>query len=115
MTFNGYGTVVVGDDGLDNGQAEAGAVLLGRVVGRKQALALFRSKAFARVGNFDFYFVLFRSCRELENAAVWHGVPGVRREVQEDLLDLAGLGGDGPEPGGQAQAELGARAGCAPQ
>jgi hypothetical protein len=50
-----------------------------------------------------------------EAAARGHGVPGVRREVQEDLLDLGGVDGDRPEPGGQGQPEVGARAGFAPQ
>jgi hypothetical protein len=42
---------MVGDDRLHDGQAEAGAVLLGGVVGREEALAFFGREAFAGVGD----------------------------------------------------------------
>ena len=45
--------VMVADDRLHDGQAQAGALLLRRVVRGEEARALFGRQAFAGVGNFD--------------------------------------------------------------
>src|SRR5713101_8139492 len=50
-----------------------------------------------------------------EDAAIWHGVTGVHREVQEDLFDLARVSGHGPKLRGERQAELDVPADGAPQ
>ena len=47
--------MVVGDDGLHNGQSETGAVLLGGVVGREQALALLGGEAGTGVDDAQLY------------------------------------------------------------
>jgi len=50
---NGDGAVMIADHGLDNREAQAGALDFGGVVGREEAGAFFESEAFAGVGDFD--------------------------------------------------------------
>src|SRR5690349_2222729 len=53
--FAGYGNVavMVADYRLNDGKAQAGAHLLGRVIRSEEALAFLRSEAFAGIRDFD--------------------------------------------------------------
>jgi len=110
------------DDAADGGEAEAGAFAgvlggeerfpdPGKDVGRNAGAGVFDLKeeevAGATTGNFVCGFGredgVFAAQRE--SAAVGHGVAGVDGEVEEDLVDLGGVGLDGPEVGGDVVVE----------
>src|SRR5437660_4594385 len=65
---------VIADHRLDDGEAPPGSVLLGRVVGREQALALFRGHACAGILYFNASVVRISARAQRQCAALWHGI-----------------------------------------
>ena len=104
--FYGDGSGVVGDDGLNDGQAEAGAVFLGGVVGGEEALTFFGRHAGAGVRDADFNFAVEWFCGEGERSAVGHGVHGVEDEIAECAMKQLGIGVEGHGLGRELDVEF---------
>ncbi len=91
---DGNGAVMIADDGLDDGEAETGALQLGGVVGREEARALFRREALAGVGDFDANRVAAVGSAKAESAAGGHGVQSIQDEILEGAMEQVGIGID---------------------
>ena len=113
----------LGDDAVDSGQAQAGSLALGlggveRLAGAGDDLGRHPGAGVADghgdvaagrqvvpeggVGLVD----LGVGGLDGQGPAAGHGVAGVDGEVDQDLLDLAGVGGDGGQVAGQVGGEL---------
>src|SRR5712692_240090 len=86
---------MIGDDGLHNRQAQAGAVLFGRVVRREQALALLVSEPFSGIGDVQVHTAARTSRPDGELAALRHGVDRIQQEVLQRASELFAVGTDG--------------------
>ena len=78
---NGNRAVMIADDGLHDGEAEACAELLGRVIRGEEARALFGREAFAGVGYFDADGFAGIAAFQGDGAAGRHGVESVEDEI----------------------------------
>ena len=74
LTGDGNGAVMIADNGLDDGQAKAGTLMLSGVVGREKAGAFFGSETSAGVGYFDADGVVAIGSAQGEAAAGRHGI-----------------------------------------
>src|SRR5712692_8873293 len=96
------GAAMIAHHGLNNGQAQAGAVLFSCVVGRKQPVAFFFRQALAGVGYFENHRAIVLPRPDAQFAAIRHGVHGVQHQVLQRALDLFGISLNR----GQARVEL---------
>src|ERR1700736_4935558 len=85
---------MIADNGLHDRQAQAGAVLLGGVVRRKQALALLPGEAGAGVGKFEHDCGIGVTGSQGEEAASGHGVERVQHQILQYAMELRGVGLD---------------------
>src|SRR5207247_681299 len=74
---------VIGDDGLHDGQAQAGAMHLRRVVRREQPAALLVGEPVARVAHVESDHAVRAPRANSERAAFGHRVDGVEEEILE--------------------------------
>src|SRR5208283_5250897 len=88
------GAMVIADDGLNDGEAEAGALQLGGVVRREDARALFRREPLAGIRDFDADSIATVGGAEAESAAGGHGVQGIQNEILEGAMQQIGIGID---------------------
>ena len=72
---------VVADHGLYDGQAQAGAVGLSRVIRREEAVAFLLGEALAGVGDFQTHAAFVRDGTDGQDASGGHGVDGVQYQV----------------------------------
>jgi hypothetical protein len=121
-----------GDDAVNGGQAEAGALAFG--LGREERLEGAFEGCLAHtgavVGDAEPH-VAARLCAvsrpglvfidhdrvdaDVDRAAGRHGVARVDHEVEQDLFDLPGVGSDGPRMFSEIRPDLDVRADCAPE
>ena len=94
FTGHGDGAVMVTDYGLHDRQAEAGALLLGGVVGSEEAGTFFWSEAFTGVAHFDANGVRVVGGAKSECATSGHGIEGVEHEILESTVEKIGVGVD---------------------
>src|SRR4051812_44469216 len=80
------------DDLLADGQADAAAGALGGAEPGEGVDALFQGDAATLVLDFDASDPVGRVSSDRQSAATGHGVRGINHEVQQHLLDLAGVG-----------------------
>ena len=85
---------MIADDGLDDGEAEAGAELFGGVVRRKEARAFFGREALAGVGDFDAHIIAGVGSAQSERAAGGHGVQRIEDEILKSAVEKIGIGVD---------------------
>src|SRR5580704_919692 len=85
---------MVTDYGLHDRQAEAGALLLGGVVGSEEAGTFFWSEAFTRVAHFDANGVRVVGGAKSECATSGHGIEGVEHEILESTVEKIRVGVD---------------------
>ena len=88
---DGDGSVMIADDGLNDGEAEARALQLGGVVGSEEARALFGSEAFAGVGNLDANGIVAVGSAKSESAAGRHGIQSIQHQVLESAMEQVGI------------------------
>src|SRR6516164_3278899 len=80
------GSAVIAHHRLHNRQSQTGPLLLGRVIRRKQARALFRCQSLAGIGNLDAHARLgFRGAKG-QDPARWHGIERIQNQVLERLV-----------------------------
>jgi hypothetical protein len=77
LTLNGYVSVMVAYNGLNDGEAESGAVVLSGVVRSKQPLTLFRSESLPGVGYLKNCMAFIKAGSQLQCPAVWHSIQRV--------------------------------------
>src|SRR5262249_29343117 len=94
LALDGYPPSMIADYGLHNGQAQARTMLLGRVVGSKQALALLLGEARAGVGDFEANRAVRAPGTHREDTPGRHGVERVEPRVLERGGQLRGGGVD---------------------
>src|SRR3989338_369136 len=90
------GAAVLLDDAVADGQAQAGAPAggLGGEEGVVDLAQVLRGDADAGVADLDLDAAVVVAGADGELAALRHGVAGVDQQVQEDLLELAGVAAD---------------------
>ena len=91
MTVDPDLSCVVSHDRLDDRQAEAGAMLLCRVVGREQAAAFVLAEALAAIGDVDADDAAVPPRDDAEFATVRHRVDRVQQQVLHDTAQLVGV------------------------
>ena len=86
---------MIADDGLHDGQSQASAVLLGRVVGSEKATAFFLGEAGACVGDGKCNSVdgLGGLGTDRQVSALGHGVDGVEDEVLQGAMQEVRVSG----------------------
>ena len=102
VLFGADGALVLLDDLGGDGEAEAGAALLGGEVGEEEALAHLVGEAGAGVGDGELDHAVFEQAggdAELAEEALLHGFGGVVDEVAEGALEGFGVGQDEREVG----------------
>jgi len=79
---------MIGNDRLHDRQAQAGSVLLGRVVGREQTPGLLLGHSLPGVGQLDMYDAVGAARAHGEVAAGRHRVDGVDQEILNGPSEL---------------------------
>ena len=83
------------DEGVNHGEAEAGAVGFGGDEGVEDFGEKFFRDPFPAVGDGKLEITILRLGSKRQVAAVGHGVGGVLNQVDENLAELVGIGLEG--------------------
>src|SRR5581483_6422519 len=101
--------LVVGYYGLNNSQPKPGSVLLARVIGREDALALFGRKPRSRIGDFDHNFLILAAAAQCERSPAGHGIQRVEHEIGKGAMQQFWIGRDPLDLSVQLQPALNSR------
>ena len=90
FAFDRDAAAMIGDDGLDDGEPEAGAMLFRSVVWRENSFGFFGSKARSSIGNFERDATLDRLSAQHQNTAGGHSVHGVKDQILDGAMEQSG-------------------------